>query len=305
MFDIIESTAFGAAIVLGFRHGFDWDHIAALTDLTGSQTSSRRSMLLATLYALGHAVMVILLGVAAIVFGGFVPDSVDSVMERLVGVTLVALGLYLTWSAIRLRGAAPLRSRWMLLLTALRSVVRRRRNSQRMVAFEHTHPHDHDHPSHVHHHGRAVDDVTIANRPDRDTSRVAASIDVATVHTHPHRHLASMPADPFVAYGAWSSFGVGLLHGVGAETPTQVLIFAAAAKAGGAPTSLGLLACFVVGVVAANTVVAAAGTFGLKGLAHRRTVMLAFTVLTAVFSILVGTLLLVGRSSVLPAILGG
>ena len=63
MIDLLEATAFGAAIVFGFRHGFDWDHLAALTDLTGSQTSSKRSMWLATLYALGHAVMVLVLGV--------------------------------------------------------------------------------------------------------------------------------------------------------------------------------------------------------------------------------------------------
>ena len=52
------------ALGLGFRHGIDWDHIAAITDLTGSQESGRRSMVLATFYALGHAAMVFALGVA-------------------------------------------------------------------------------------------------------------------------------------------------------------------------------------------------------------------------------------------------
>ncbi|MDP1820960.1 MAG: hypothetical protein Q8K58_13870, partial [Acidimicrobiales bacterium] len=56
---ILSSTAFGSALVFGFRHGFDWDHLAALTDLTGSQPRSRRAMFLATLYALGHALMVL------------------------------------------------------------------------------------------------------------------------------------------------------------------------------------------------------------------------------------------------------
>ena len=64
MNELLQSTAFGAALVFGFRHGFDWDHIAALTDLTGSQATSRRSMWLATLYALGHAAMVNLIGTA-------------------------------------------------------------------------------------------------------------------------------------------------------------------------------------------------------------------------------------------------
>lgn len=37
MLALIGSSAFGAAMLFGFRHGFDWDYLAALTDLTGSQ----------------------------------------------------------------------------------------------------------------------------------------------------------------------------------------------------------------------------------------------------------------------------
>ena len=52
------ATAYG----FGFRHGIDWDHLAALTDITSSQDAPRRSMVLATLYALGHGVVVFVLG---------------------------------------------------------------------------------------------------------------------------------------------------------------------------------------------------------------------------------------------------
>jgi high-affinity nickel-transport protein len=51
---------------LGFRHGIDWDHIAALTDLTASRDRVRQSMALATMYAVGHALVVFALGVATI-----------------------------------------------------------------------------------------------------------------------------------------------------------------------------------------------------------------------------------------------
>src|SRR3954470_17440044 len=78
-------TAFG----FGFRHGIDWDHIAALTDITGSQDEGRKSMVLATMYALGHALVVFALGVAAIVAAERLPSSVDGVMERIVGTTLL------------------------------------------------------------------------------------------------------------------------------------------------------------------------------------------------------------------------
>ena len=105
LIDLLEAGAFGAALVFGFRHGFDWDHLAALTDLTGSQASSRRSMALATLYALGHAAMVFALGVLAILFAQKVPASVDTAMERLVGVSLLSLGIWIAWTAVRTRGA--------------------------------------------------------------------------------------------------------------------------------------------------------------------------------------------------------
>src|SRR6266404_6622003 len=90
-------TAFG----FGFRHGIDWDHIAALTDITGSQDEGRRSMVLATMYALGHALMVFALGVAAIVAAERLPSSVNGVMERVVGATLLMLGVYVIVALIR------------------------------------------------------------------------------------------------------------------------------------------------------------------------------------------------------------
>ncbi len=298
MIGVFESTAFGAAVVFGFRHGFDWDHLAALTDLTGSQTSSKRSLVLATLYALGHAVMVLVLGTVAILFAEQVPESVDLAMERLVGVSLLALGTWLVWTALRTRGAPPLRSRWMLLIGAVRRVLGRGAAADEPIVIEHSHPHDHDHPLHEHEHERLQPAL-----PDGPAGRGGA--DVVVQHTHVHRHVAVAPLDPFVRYGTWSSFGVGLLHGVGAETPTQVLVFAAAANASGRPASVALLGCFVVGLLASNTLVAAASTFGFSRVLRNRVVGFALAAVTAVFSLVVGSLLLFGEGAVLPTILGG
>ncbi len=293
MIELLESTAFGAALVYGFRHGFDWDHIAALTDLTGSQTSSRRSMWLATLYALGHAAMVLLLGIVAIVFAEQIPASVDGAMERLVGVSLLAFGAWIVWSAVRNQGAPPLRSRWMLVIGWVQRMAGRWGGSADAVVIEHAHPHDHDHPLHSHPHTLPADDLA----PEEAGT-------VVVQHSHLHRHVAIAPRDPFVRYGSWSSFGVGLLHGVGAETPTQVIIFAAAANASARPTSIGLLVCFLVGLVASNTLVAAASTFGFGRVLDRPPVVLALAVVTAAFSLVVGTLLLFGEGAVLPPMLG-
>ena len=51
-------SAFG----YGLRHGFDWDHIAALTDISSVEKSKKRAFLLSSFYALGHAAVVMILG---------------------------------------------------------------------------------------------------------------------------------------------------------------------------------------------------------------------------------------------------
>src|SRR4026208_658191 len=83
-----------AAFWFGFRHGIDWDHIAAITDITSSQDERSTSMLFGTIYALGHALVVFAIGSLAILIGARLPESVDPIMERIVGVTLVILGVF-------------------------------------------------------------------------------------------------------------------------------------------------------------------------------------------------------------------
>ena len=306
--DLFTSTAFGAAVVFGVRHGFDWDHLAAITDLTGSQTQPRRAMGLATLYALGHALMIVLLGAAAILFAEEVPSSVDRFMERLVGVTLISLAAWIIFTAVRTRGAPPLRSRWMLLIGAVRHGLARWRGSrQPIVVIDHTHPHEHGGAMHDHDHvGSGYADHAHTELGPEVPAMVPAEsrATVAVQHSHRHRHVAVAPLDPFASYTSRSAFGIGMLHGVGAETPTQVVIFAAAANAGGRPTSIALLACFVVGLVASNTVVAAASTLGFRRVLTRPGVAMGLAFVTAAFSLVVGALLLLGHGSALPAIPG-
>ena len=85
----LVATAFG----FGFRHGIDWDHIAAITDITSSQESPRCSMFFATLYAAGHAVVVFGLGLAAIVLAANLPSSLEHIRSgklRALAVTTAA-----------------------------------------------------------------------------------------------------------------------------------------------------------------------------------------------------------------------
>ena len=114
-----------SAFLFGFRHGIDWDHIAAITDIAGSQDDRRSAMFFGTLYALGHALVVFLIGTAAILLGERLPESIDTVMEKVVGVTLILLGVFVFVSLARHGREFRLRSRWMLIFSGVRNAYRR------------------------------------------------------------------------------------------------------------------------------------------------------------------------------------
>src|SRR5579875_844860 len=90
-----------SCLLLGFRHGFDYDHLAAITDIASVQRGWREGMRLGLLYALGHALMIAVLGGAVILFHVALPERTDAAGERLVGATLVVMALYVLISGIR------------------------------------------------------------------------------------------------------------------------------------------------------------------------------------------------------------
>lgn len=290
------ATAYG----FGFRHGIDWDHLAALTDITSSQSTTRRSMLLATLYALGHSLVVFALGLAAILLSAQLPDSVDTVMERVVGATLIALGVYVIVALVRNGRDFRMRSRWMLVIAGLRRLRRPRVETVETdgtiatLVIEHEHEHDDTHGhTHVHVpvHGGHADDAS--HHPGHGP------------HRHAHRHVGRLPDDPFMNYSRRVAFFVGLLHGIGAETPTQVLIFLTAAGVGGKGAGVALLVAFLVGLLSSNTVVSIAGTYGFLGSTRNWTLYVTVSSVTAAVSLVIGSLFLFGHTSALPALFGG
>jgi ABC-type nickel/cobalt efflux system permease component RcnA len=274
------ATAFG----FGLRHGIDWDHLAAITDITSSQEDGRRSMVLAGLYAIGHAIVVLVLGVAAIAAGDRLPDGVDAAMGRVVGATLLLLGAYVFWSLARDGRDFRLRSRWMLVLAGAVRLTRRLRH----VVVEHAH----DHPADGHHHHDEHAQATSA----------AHAVPVRVKHAHVHRHVGTLPDDPFAGYGNRTALAVGALHGIGAETPTQVLLFVAAAGVAGTGGGLLMLLAFVAGLLVTNTAIALASTFGFLQAGRSWQAYVAVAVLTGAASVVLGVMFLLGRDSALPTL---
>ncbi len=294
---VAASTGFDLALVatafaLGFRHGFDWDHIAALSDIAASQESRRRSIALATLYALGHAAVAFTIGAVVVVASARLPSSVGEVMERVVGVTLVALGgwVIVTWASSG--GKARIPSRGLLVLAAFGRLRRR----PQLVVIEHEHEHPVTEP-HVH-------DPQLVDHHAFEHQRIAAGRAEggdAPVHRHRHTHVASVPDDPFPTYGAGVTLGIGMLHGVGFETPTQALVFVAAAGTGSRAVGVLVLACFLAGLLLANTLVAAASTLGLTGARSRTWLYTSACLLAAAASLALGLLYVAGRGDLLPS----
>jgi high-affinity nickel-transport protein len=279
----LEVGLVATAFALGFRHGFDWDHLAALSDIAASQQSRRRSMMLATLYALGHAAVAFAIGAAVILASAHLPASVGEFMERLVGVTLVALGVWVIVSTLRNGQSTRMPSRGALLVAGFRRLRPRR---PAPIVIEH----EHDHPAGEHHDHELEHESVGGGR--RTT--------VISSHSHRHRHVGALPDDPLPAYGGGAAVGVGMIHGVGFETPTQALVFVTAAGAGTRVAGLLVLACFLAGLLAANTVVAIASTFGLTGASSRARLYTAVSLVAAAASLALGLLYVLGKADVMP-----
>jgi len=288
----VQETGFAsglllAALVLGLRHGIDWDHIAAISDLT-APNDARTGVRLGTLYALGHGAVVFVLGVVALLIGSRLPSSLDEVMGRVTGATLLLLGAVVLTSLVRERGAFRMRSRWLLLVVELRRVLRRLRLRWRPV----------DGVQHVHAHA-AVDglhhDDGIGDGVDGSSRDLPGGRLHAPTHHHAHVHR-----DGWDQSSAKFAVCIGMVHGVGAETPTQVVVFLAAANAGGPAIGITVLIVFLTGLFASNSAVTLLGATGFRKASARQGVHIAMAVLTTVLSVTVGLALLIGMQ---PALL--
>jgi high-affinity nickel-transport protein len=291
------------AVTLGFRHGFDWDHLAAITDVTSTTATAeaaesdheavheratatghahvhggaeelathrtspdgsthphpqesprflseqRRALLLGSLYALGHAFVVAVLGTLALLFGAVLPDWVDQVMGPVVGATLLLLGIWVFVSLYqywRHGHEFRLRSRWMLVFDSIRYAWRR---------FQ--------------------------------------------ARLHGHEHVDPMEMS---SYGAGTAFGVGMIHGIGAETGTQVLLIAAIGGASSEGLGIPMMVAFIVGLLIANSIVVVVTATGFIASRLRERVYVVIGVVAGTFSLVIGAFFLFGLETRLPSI---
>lgn len=110
-------------LALGMRHAFDRDHVAAVTHFISLEPDPFKSAWFGFRWAIGHAVMVLILGSVILLLHLKFDPSFERYAELAVGVTLIALGI------------------WRLLLLA-----NERRHAHRHAhrSKEHTHSHSHE-----------------------------------------------------------------------------------------------------------------------------------------------------------------
>jgi len=112
-------------------------------------------------------------------------------------------------------------------------------------------------------------------------------------HEHAHDHGVDQ-------YGPRTAYAVGLVHGIGAETGTQVLIIATAVGAGTKLMGVAALLSFVVGLLVSNSFVTVATAAGFVSARKRQVVYVLAGLLAAVFSLVIGLIFLAQAGGMLP-----
>lgn len=221
------------ALILGLRHSLDFDHLAAIADIAGAQSTRKTSFWGCAAYALGHAGIVLVLGGAALLLGIHIPAALGSVMGKVVGVTLLILAGAIIVSALRFRDQGKIVSRWRIIYSLANRLLRAWKRKQ---------------------------------GPD-DSVKDDLSFSGCLV--------------------------IGVLHGIGVESPTQILALGSAMTLANPAVGLGLVALFALGMIVSNMAVALLTIYGFQSARQRNLVFLVLSLISAVFSAIIGITLLV------------
>lgn len=232
---MLSQGLFVTVLLLGFRHGFDLDHIAAISDIVSQTQSQKKAFLNGFFYILGHATVVILLGLLALIVGINLPLWVNQIMGPIVGMTLILLGAWIVLNILVKKREFKFASTWMLFFKGF-----------------------------IHFYNHLFGDR--------------------------HHHPIEYPQN----FGIRSSYILGTIHGIGAETPTQILLFTTAAGLGGISGTM-LLLVFVLGLLASNAGILILSIFGFTG-AKKYKIYSALGLFTGTTSLVVGILFLLTKN---------
>ena len=104
---------------------------------------------------------------------------------------------------------------------------------------------------------------------------------------HGHEHVEPLEMS---SYGPKTSFGVGMIHGIGAETGTQVLLIAAVGGAASAGLGIPMLFAFVLGLLISNFAIVLLTSVGFVASQTRERIYVVGRPRRGLFSLILGTI---------------
>jgi hypothetical protein len=93
---------------------------------------------------------------------------------------------------------------------------------------------------------------------------------------------------------------VGIIHGIGAETGSQVLIIAAVGGAAGIGLGIPMMLAFIAGLLISNTAIIVLSATGFIASRLRQRIYLVVGFVAGAFSLVIGTLFLFAAEAALP-----
>jgi sulfite exporter TauE/SafE len=92
------------ALLLGAVHSLAPDHVAAIGVFVSRRPEWRRALAIGARWGVGHSLVIVIAGAALVLTGWRFPEPVAAWVERVVGVTLVVIGLTALMRALRVHG---------------------------------------------------------------------------------------------------------------------------------------------------------------------------------------------------------
>lgn len=219
------------AVLIGMRHGVDGDHVAAIADMVGSEKKRRKQVSLGIMYAFGHGLIVLIIGLLSIYIGLKLPQSTLMLLEMLVGLTLIVLGCFILYSIFHQKTDYEYKSRLKILYDFISKKVNRKKEN-----------------------GKNYSPVT---------------------------------------FGIIGAFIIGVIHGIGVESPTQIAVLTNAVGVNNFTAAMMQLGLFVLGLLLSTVGITFCLSWGFMKARFKRKLFLVLGSITGIYSLGLGCLMLV------------
>ncbi len=221
------------AIFMGMRHGMDSDHVAAIADMVGSEGQKRKQVSLGVMYAFGHGLIVLIIGILSIYIGLKLPQATQQMMEILVSLTLIILGGVIIFSIFRKKNDYEYKSRLQIVSEFIVNIISKTKFGQKV------------------------------------------------------RNLSP------VSLGVIGAFLIGIIHGIGVESPTQVVLLTNAVGLDNITAALQQLILFVIGLLISTIALTFCLSWGFMKARFKRKLFLVLGSITGAYSLWLGIFMLV------------